>query len=250
EVEIGDTFKEPKFRANSGLQRFDRVVANPMWNQDWFTEEDYENYDFGRFPEGAGFPGKSSADWGWVQHIRASLKPGGRAAVVLDTGAASRGSGNEGTSKEKDVRQWFVEQDLIEAVLYLPDNLFYNTTAPGIVLFLHTAKPEARHNKVLLVNASQLFEKGKPKNFLAAPHIDRISEVMLGWQEVEKLSRVVSAEELAKNDYNLSPSRYIHTGEAVTYRPIPEIVQELEAIEAETRRTDAELKDILSSLGL
>ena len=66
-----------------------------------------------------------------MQHILASLNDKGRAAIVLDTGAASRGSGNANTNKEKDVRRWFVEQDLIEGVIYLPENLFYNTTAPA-----------------------------------------------------------------------------------------------------------------------
>ncbi|MBX2979191.1 MAG: SAM-dependent DNA methyltransferase [Flavobacteriales bacterium] len=249
QIEIGDTFKNPKFRERGRLKAFDRVVANPMWNQDWFTEADYANDELDRFPTGAGFPGKASADWGWAQHILASLKPTGRAAVVLDTGAASRGSGNDGNSKEREVRRWFVENDLVESVLYLPDNLFYNTTAPGIVLFLRRAKPKARQGQVLLVNAGQLFEKGKPKNFLAPAHIDRIAEVMLGWQQVEKLSRIVPVEELAKNDYNISPSRYIHTGEAASYRPIPQIVQELEAIEVEVQRTDEELKRILTGLG-
>ncbi|WP_453888768.1 N-6 DNA methylase [Thiorhodovibrio frisius] len=163
EIEIGDTFKHPKFRWRGRLRTFDRVVANPMWNQNWFTEADYDNDELDRFPAGAGFPGKSSADWGWVQHMHASLNDKGRAAVVLDTGAASRGSGNAGTNKEKTVRQWFVDHDLIESVLYLPENLFYNTTAPGIVLFLNKAKPEARRGKVFLVNASQIFEKGDPR---------------------------------------------------------------------------------------
>ena len=89
----------------------------------------------------------------------------GRAAVVLDTGAASRGSGNANTNKEKDVRKWFVEQDLIEGVIYLPENLFYNTTAPGIILFLNKAKPKERKGKLFLLNASREFAKGDPKNY-------------------------------------------------------------------------------------
>ncbi|MBZ0205709.1 MAG: type I restriction-modification system subunit M [Flavobacteriales bacterium] len=248
QIEIGDTFKNPKFRERGRLKTFDRVVANPMWNQDWFTEADYANDELDRFPTGAGFPGKASADWGWAQHIHASLKPTGRAAVVLDTGAASRGSGNDGNSKEREVRKYFVDNDLVESVLYLPDNLFYNTTAPGIVLFLRKAKPKARQGKVLLVNASQLFEKGKPKNFLGPEHIDDIASVIYGWKEVEKLSCIMPLAELVKNDYNLSPSRFIHTGDAATYRPITQIVQELEAIETEARATDAEMKKILKSI--
>ncbi len=257
QIEIGDTFKNPKFRNKAGkLRTFDRVVANPMWNQDWFTEADYDADELGRFPAGAGFPGKSSADWGWVQHMHASLKPstgsgqGGRAAVVLDTGAASRGSGNAGANKEKTVRQWFVDHDLVESVLYLPENLFYNTTAPGIVLFLNKTKPKARQGKVLLVNASQIFEKGDPKNFIPEAGIARIVETLIGWKEEEKLSRIVDHAELKKNDYNISPSRYIHTSDAETYRPIAEIVEELKVIEAEARETDKALRNILKQLGV
>lgn len=251
EIEIGDSFKNPKFRSVSGkLRTFDRVVANPMWNQNWFTEADYDNDELDRFPAGAGFPGKSSADWGWVQHMLASLSDKGRAAVVLDTGAASRGSGNAGTNKEKTVRQWFVDQDLIESVLYLPENLFYNTTAPGIVLFLNKAKAQQRLGKVFLVNASQVFEKGDPKNFIPEDRILRLADTLIEWKEEEKLSRIVDHQELAKNDYNISPSRYIHTGDAETYRPIAEIVEELKAIEAEARETDEALYKILEQLGV
>ena len=249
-IEIGDTFKNPKFHAekNGTLRTFDRVVANPMWNQDWYTEADYDNDELDRFPPG--FPGKSSADWGWVQHMHASLNAEGRAAVVLDTGAASRGSGNAGANKEKTVRQWFVEQDLIESVLYLPENLFYNTTAPGIVLFLNKAKPEARQGQVCLVNAGRIFEKGDPKNFIPPEGITRIADTLIGWQEEEKLSRIVDHAELKKNDYNISPSRYIHTGDAETYRPLAEIVAELDAIEAEARETDTALREILERIGV
>jgi type I restriction enzyme M protein len=251
QIEIGDTFKNPKFRNKQGrLRTFDRVVANPMWNQDWFTEADYDNDEFDRFPAGAGFPGKSSADWGWVQHMHASLNETGCAAVVLDTGAASRGSGNAGTNKEKIVRQWFVDHDIIESVLYLPENLFYNTTAPGIVLFLNKAKAKERERRVLLVNASKIFEKGDPKNFIPDEGIRRIAETLTGWKEEEKLSRIVDHAELKKNDFNISPSRYIHTSDAETYRPIAEIVEELNAIELEAKETDEALRNILRQLGV
>src|SRR3972149_5775432 len=104
EIQIGDTFRNPKFRQGNRLQTFDRAVANPMWNQTEFKEKDYDADELDRFPKGAGFPG-GKADWGWVQHILASLKPQGRAPVVLDTGAASRGSGNANTNKEKEDRK-------------------------------------------------------------------------------------------------------------------------------------------------
>ena len=128
-----------------------------------------------------------------MQHILASMNDKGRAAVVLDTGAASRGSGNANTNKEKDVRKWFVEQDLIEGVIYLPENLFYNTTAPGIILFLNKAKPKERQGKLFLLNASREFAKGDPKNYLPDDAILRIADTFKSWREEEKFSRIVSA---------------------------------------------------------
>ena len=248
EIQIGDTFRKPKFRKGNRLQTFDRVVANPMWNQKEFKEKDYDADELDRFPKGAGFPGQQSADWGWMQHILASLNDKGRAAVVLDTGAASRGSGNANRDKEKDVRRWFVEQDVIEGVLYLPENLFYNTTAPGIVIVLNKTKSKERQGKLFLFNASREFEKGDPKNYIPEDAIVRIADTFTAWKEVEKYSRIVSREEIAKNDYNISPSRYIHTGEGEEYRPIAEIMEELEALESEAVDTDSVLRKILKAL--
>jgi type I restriction enzyme M protein len=115
---IGDTFTKPGFVADgAGLKRFDYVVANPMWNQDNYNDTLYENDRWKRFE--LGVAPSSSADWGWLQHIAASLNDTGRAAVVLDTGAVSRGSGSKSSNKEKTIRQAFVEADLIEAVILL-----------------------------------------------------------------------------------------------------------------------------------
>ncbi len=250
EIELGDTFKIPKFRTTGRLRTFDRVVTNPMWNQDWFTETDYDADEFSRFPSGAGFPGRQSADWGWVQHVLASLNETGRAAIVLDTGAASRGSGNVGRNKEKTVRSWFVENDLIEGVIYLPDNLFYNTPAPGILVFLNKAKPQEMRDKMILVNASEVFAKGDPKNYIPHEGITRIVETYLSWKEEDKFSRIVDKAEIVKNDYNISPSRYIHTTDAEEYRPLGEILEELEVLEAEAMETNAALRAVLRRLGV
>lgn len=249
QIEIGDSFKNPKFRKGNRLRTFDRIVTNPMWNQDWFTEKDYDTDELDRFPKGAGFPGRKS-DWGWVQIVLASLNDKGRAAIVLDTGAASRGSGNANSNKEKDVRRYFVEQDLIEGVIYLPENLFYNTTAPGILLFLNRAKSKEQRGKVFLINASKEFAKGDPKNYISDEGLSRIAMTFNEWREEERFSRVVSIQELAKNDFNISPSRYIHTGEGEEYRPIAEIVEELNALEDEAKATDAALKSILRRIGI
>ena len=249
-IEIGDTFKNPKFRQQGKLQTFDLVVTNPMWNQNWFAEKDYDADELNRFPKDAGFPGKQSADWGWVQHVYASLNENGRAAVVLDTGAASRGSGNVGKNKEKEVRKWFVEKDAIEGVIYLPGNLFYNTSAPGILLFLTKSKAKAHKEKIFLINASMVFEKGDPKNYIPDTGIERIASVFLNFKEEDKFSRIVDKAEIVKNDYNISPSRYIHVADEEEYRPISEIVAELDEMEVEAEETNISLKAILNKLGI
>jgi type I restriction enzyme M protein len=167
---------------------------------------------------------------------------------VPPAGAASRGSGSANISKEQQVRKWFVDNDLIEGVIYLPENLFYNTTAPGIILFLNKAKPAKRKHKMFLLNASREFEKGDPKNYIPDEAIARIAETFKAWREVDKFSRIVSREEIVKNDYTISPSRYIHTADGEEYRPIIEIVDELRSLEQDISEVDEELRKILERL--
>lgn len=250
EIEIGDTLKNPKFRNKSKLKTFDRIVANPMWNQGkdslpYINDDFFINDEFGRFPAGS-CGGK--IDWGWMQHIYSSLNDTGRAAVILDTGAASRGSGNQGSNKEKDCRKWFVDNDLIEGVIYLPENLFYNTSAPGIVIFMNKAKKHK--GKIYLLHAGKEFEKGDPKNFITPDGIDRIANTYNAFKEEEKFARLVSKDEVVKNDYNISPSRYIQITDAETYRPIGELVEELNTLEEEATTIDTELKTIFEKLGV
>src|SRR5262249_19208338 len=150
----------------------------------------YENDPWKRFVHG--IPPRSSADWGWAQHILASLNDTGRAAVVLDTGAVSRGSGSKSSNKEKEVRKAFVENDWIEGVVLLPENLFYNTNAPGIILVLNRRKPAGQRGQILLVNASAYFVKEKPKNVLTDAGIQAVAEVFHKWETREKLSRIIA----------------------------------------------------------
>jgi type I restriction enzyme M protein len=246
--QIGDTFTKPGFAAEgAGLRKFDYVVANPMWNQDNYEETFYENDQWKRFAYGAA--PSSSADWGWLQHIAASLNPNGRAAVVLDTGAVSRGSASKSSSKEKFIRQGFVEADLIEGVVLLPENLFYNTTAPGIIVVLNRNKPSVRKGQFLLVNASAYFVKEKPKNALTGEGIAAISEVFQRWETRDKLSRVVTLEQVREADHNLSPSLFVETNEKVHHRSIPTILNDLAGIRTERERADAELRRLLLGLG-
>jgi type I restriction enzyme M protein len=245
DIKIGDTMINPKFTNSDGsLRKFDKVTANPMWNQD-FTQSVYENDAFGRFIYG--YPTSSSADWGWIQHMYISLKERGKMAVVLDTGAASRGSGNKGSNRERDIRREFVESDLIESVILLPENLFYNTTAPGIIIIINKAK--VKKNEVLLINASKLFEKGRPKNHLIEKGIEKITNYYLKWSVEERISNAIKKEELVVSDYNLSPSRYISQNGNEEVLPVDEAVVLLKEAEEERVEADKALKKVLKELG-
>jgi type I restriction enzyme M protein len=246
EIALGDTLHRPAFTQPDGsLRRFDRVTANPMWNQK-FPAASYDNDTYGRFARGV--PPTSSADWGWVQHMAASLADAGKLAVVLDTGAVSRGSGNQGSNKERDIRKAFVTEDLIEAVFLLPENLFYNTTAPGIILVVNRRKKHP--GQIVVVNGSKQFSKGRPKNFLEDAHVAALADAYLRWRAVDGLSALITNADAAKNDFNLSPSRYVSVGEQAEVLPLDEAVVELREAEEEMGTANRELEQVLRKLGL
>ena len=248
EIALGDTMNRPAFLTPEGsLRKFGLVTANPMWNQD-FPQSVYENDPYNRF--GYGYPPSNSADWGWIQHMFASLNDKGKMAVVLDTGAVSRGSGNAGSNRERDIRKQFVENDFVESVLLLPENLFYNTTAPGIIMVINKAKPKERQGKILLINASKLFMKGRPKNFLPDESIKQIADSYLNWEEVEGISKIITNGEAARNDYNLSPSRYVAQNGKDDTLDLEDAIVQLKEAEEEQNEADKKMKAILEEMGL
>lgn len=246
DVALGDTMRRPAFTTPAGrMQQFDIVTANPMWNQD-FEDRLYRNDPHERF--GFGIPPSSSADWAWVQHMVASLAPAGRMAIVLDTGAVSRGSGTIGTNRERDIRRSIIEDDLIEMVVLLPENLFYNTSAPGIVMVVNRRK---RHpGEILFVNASGLFNKGRPKNFLEESHIADISAIYSEWRREVGISAVISTAEVAQFDYNLAASRYVTPLAGDEAMPLREAARLLREVETERADADEALWAVLAELGI
>ena len=218
-IERGDTMINPKFKDAAGrITGHDIVVANPMWNQD-FNQEMFENDPFDRFRTSGGVT-TGKGDWAWLQHTLACLDERGRAAVVLDTGAVTRGSGSKHEDRERNIRRWFVERDLIDGVVLLPDNLFYNTSAAGIIVVLSKRKPEARRGKIVLVNASRRVGKGRPKNYIPDEHIRPIAAALLRGEPVDGEVAVITQEQAADADYNLSPSRWTGQVEEIAHASI------------------------------
>lgn len=208
ELQRGDTMINPKFRDAAGkIMGHDIVVANPMWNQP-FAADLFANDPFDRFRTAGGIT-SGKGDWAWLQHTLACLDTNGRAAVVLDTGAVSRGSGSKNEDKERNIRKWFVDNDYIDGVILLPENLFYNTNAAGIVIVLNKRKPASRKGKITLLNASKHSKKGRPKNYLPEEDIRSLATTYLKGEAVDGKLAVITTREVEDADYNLSPSRWV-----------------------------------------
>ena len=251
EVELarGDTMINPKFRNSDGtLKPFDIVVANPMWNQP-FNTDIFANDPFDRFRTAGGIT-SGKGDWAWLQHTLACMDDDGRAAVVLDTGAVTRGSGSKNEDKERNIRKWFVEHDYIDGVILLPENLFYNTTAAGVIVVLNKRKPASRKGKIVLLNASKRFRKGRPKNYLPEEDIRPLAAMYLKGEAVEGEVAVITLDQAIEADCNLSPSRWVGNTVTEDHRPLQDIVSELFQLDEKARMIDTRLEKLLKGVGV
>jgi len=231
EISVGDSLTNPRFGCA------DYVIANPPWNQDGYNESNLGEPSVRRIYTSFGVSGvtpKNTADWAWIQLMTyfANRKVG----IVLDNGALFRGG------KEKNIRRAAIEKDLIEAVILLPEKLFYNTGAPGIILILNKNKPAERKGKILFINASNEYE-GHPEirrlNVLAQRNIQRIVDAYRQFKDVEGFSRIITIEEIRENNYNLNVTLYV-------YPKVEEEEIDLAAELDEFQRIEAEEKEAVS----
>ena len=249
EVEIarGDTMINPKFKTASGqIADHDIVVANPMWNQP-FSPDLFANDPFDRFRTRGGVT-TGKGDWAWLQHTLACLNQRGRAAVVLDTGAMTRGSGARHEDRERNIRKWFVERDLIDGVILLPDNLFYNTSAAGIIVVLSKRKPAARKGKIVLLNASRRVRKGRPKNYIPEEDIRPLAAAFLKGEPVEGEIAVITREQAEQADYNLSPSRWVGQASSAKVGSVHALLKDLLSLDDEARQLSRSLSKLLAGV--
>ena len=247
DLQRGDTMINPKFRTADGrIRGFDLVVANPMWNQP-FALDTLANDPFDRF-RGSGGISTGKGDWAWLQHTLACMNDNGRAAVVLDTGAVTRGSGSKNEDKERNIRRWFVEQDLIEGVILLPENLFYNTTAAGVIIVLNKRKPKARRGKIVLLNASKRFIKGRPKNYLIDADRRALAEVFNRGEPVDGEVAIITREQAEEADFSLSPSRWVSGGSGDEGAGLGTLLDQYEEIRQAEREVESGLHDALLKL--
>ena len=251
EIAKGDTIVEPKFvTEHDELEVFDRVVANPPWNdKKWAKDWVQDNEPYNRFPYG--LPPSNRGDWAWVQLMLASLSENGKAGIVLDNGVLFR------SRSEKKIRKPILEADLIEAVIALPENLFYNTSSPGCILIMNKDKPAEREGKVQFIYAEdqtlresdvQIFEELSNQNQLTEEGVEYLAETHLTGREENHHSRLVDLEEIEENDWNLNVPRYVDTTDPEEPIDVSEKLRELDKLAEERRKTDEELEEYMEEL--
>ncbi|MFX0116812.1 MAG: N-6 DNA methylase [Candidatus Hodarchaeota archaeon] len=204
-IEKGDTLRDPKLVTSDQLILFDRVLANPPFSLKNWGQRDAKKDKFGRFKYG--IPPKNYGDLAFVQHMLATTNETGMIGIILPHGVLFRGGA------EATIRRNLLEEDLIEAVIGLPPNLFYNTTIPGVILVLNRSKDADRKNKVLFIHAAKEFENGRTRNHLREKDVKKIVSVFENYGDVERYSRVVDMEEIMENDYILNISRFVDISE-------------------------------------
>lgn len=202
DIRHGDTLMNPKHLQAGELRRFNRVMANPPFAQNYETEGMIhdERFRFGFTPE----TGKK-ADLMFVQHMWSVLMQDGLLVSVMPHGVLFRGG------KEYEIRKGFIDADLIEAVIGLPQNLFYGTSIPACLLVMRQnkfGKPSARHGQILFINADREYYEGRAQNFLLPEHIDKIAATYEQWRAIPGYSAIVSLDDIKANDYNLNIRRY------------------------------------------
>ncbi len=239
-----DTLRSPAFSDGAGgLASFDCVIANPPFSLKEWGREVWESDPWGRAQ--FGLPPDSYGDYAFVQHMIASMAPNrnSRMAVVLPQGALFR------KSAEGKIREALLKKDLIEAVIGLAPNLFYGTGLAGCVVILRRKKPPKRKNKVLIIDASSLFRKGRAQNFLDPEHGKQIVKWFKAFKDVEDRAKVVSREEIEQEDWTLNISRYVLPPIGEDIPPLPEAIAEFKKALKEARAAEDHLRTVLNEGG-
>ncbi|SVD61496.1 uncharacterized protein METZ01_LOCUS414350, partial [marine metagenome] len=201
-IHRGDTLREPAFFKGDKLQTYDCVIANPPFSLKQWGEEEWETDPYGR--NFAGTPPKSYGDYAWVQHMIKSMNAKtGRMAVVLPHGGLFR-AGAEGKIRKK-----LIEMDIIDSIIGLGPNLFYGTGLAACIIILSTNKPAKKKEKILVIDGSEVFKKGRAQNFLLDEHVDKLYETYNNYEDVEGLAKVATLDEIRENEHNLNIPRYV-----------------------------------------
>lgn len=240
-IEWGDTIRNPKLTDKQGkLLKFDIVTANPPFSLDKWGYEEAGQDRFQRFSRG--LPPKTKGDYAFISHMIETLKDGtGRMGVVVPHGVLFRGAA------EGKIRQKLIEENLLDAVIGLPEKLFYGTGIPAAILIFRKDKTD---DSVLFIDASQEFKAGKNQNTLTSENIAKIHRTYQARQAVEKYAYLANFAELKENDFNLNIPRYVDTFEAEEKIDLQAVRTERLALQKALVELEEKMAGYLKELGI
>jgi type I restriction enzyme M protein len=251
-IEWGDTLANPLHLDNGNLMKFQVIVANPPFSLDkWamgFAGDNDEKFKmeasldpYGRFEWGV--PPASRGDYAFVQHMLYSLAEDGRMAVILPHGVLFRGA------SEGRIRKQIIDMNLLDAVIGLPEALFYGTGIPACIMVF---KKNRKRRDVLFIDASGdgSYEKGKNQNKLREQDIAKIVETYDNYKTIDKYAYVASYEEIKESDYNLNIPRYVDTFEEEEPVDMEQVAENIERIKEEIKEVEDQMAKYLEELRL
>ena len=245
-IRWGDTIRNPKLKEGDALMKFDTVVANPPFSLDKWGADEAEDDEHKRFWRGT--PPKSKGDWAFISHMIEVANERGTVGVIVPHGVLFRGA------SEGRIRQQTIDENILEAVIGLPANLFFGTGIPAAIIIFRKGR---KNENVLFIDASKEFENGKNQNKLRDEDIKHIvdtyrkfsaGELAQGVTE-DKYAYVATREEIAENDYNLNIPRYVDTYEEEEEINIVAVQGEIDSLESELADVKAKMKGYLTELG-
>lgn len=239
-IEWGDTLRNPRLIEGDQLMKFDIVVANMPFSLDKWGQEDAGKDPFQRFHRG--LPPKSKGDWAFISHMIETAREGtGKVGVVVPHGVLFRGAA------EGKIRQRMIEENLLEAVIGLPANLFFGTGIPAAILLFNKGKT---HGDVLFIDASREYKEAKNQNILTDEHVQKIVSTYTAFQTVQKYAYRATPQEIADNDFNLNIPRYVDTFEEEAEIDLDAVKADITRLEAELATVRTKMRDYLKELGV
>jgi len=239
-IKWGDTLRNPRLlNSDESLQHFDVVVANPPFSLDKWGHESADNDRHSRFRRG--IPPRTKADYAFILHMIETMKPKtGRMGVVVPHGVLFR------SASEGKIRRKLVEENLLDAVIGLPEKLFYGTGIPAAIMVFKKSKTD---KSVLFIDASREYDDGKNQNMLSRAHLDKILATYQARENVDKYAFIASLEEIQENDFNLNIPRYVDTFEEEEEIDLLVVRQQRETLSAQLKKLDQTMSMHLKELG-
>ena len=233
-----DTLEHPAFTQGGKVQQFNVVLANPPYSIKTWNREMFAHDKWGR--NFLGVPPQARADYAFIQHILASMdNENGRCAILLPHGVLNR-------LAEKDIRKNLIDADLVDAVISIGKNLFFNSPMEACILICRTNKPNERKQKILLIKATDLVERNNTESYLTKEHIHVISDIFKKYRCVEGRSTITDINEILENNYSISPKLYVKSNNSMDTEDLFEVINTWTFTSVESNK---ELMSLINMLG-